>query len=181
MNVEGIKIYCKAAVEKIKNNKKIFLILIVGLAGILLITLDSFDTKRSDDMETYQEPTQKVDFDVYEEKLEAFLENINGVSGVDVMLTFDSSAESVYAVDSEQSESNADENKLERKYKYEHIIVKNGSQENGLKQREIYPKVRGVAVICVGGNNPIIKEQIVSAVSALFDINSNQISVASKA
>ena len=46
--------------------------------------------------------------------------------------------------------------------------------------KEIYPEIRGIAVVCDGGNNPVIKEQLVSILSALFGINTNRISVAAR-
>lgn len=181
MNSDKAKEFFLNLFEKIKNNKKVALILCIGLIGILLIALSSFEVPKKDS-DTVQNMQSKTDVnDVSEEKLERFLSNISGVSNVNVMLTYDTSKEDVYAFDTEQNEIADNENKSERKYKSEHIIVKTGSEESGLKEKEIYPKVRGVAVICQGGDNPIIKEQIVSIVSALFDINSNQISVASKA
>lgn len=180
MNTDKAKEFISRFFEKIKDNKRVALILLVGIIGIALIAFSSFTSPKKVDSTTSEEPKGEIN-DVSEQKLERFLSNISGVSNVSVMLTYDTSKQDVYAFDTEQNESTDSENKSERKYKNEHIIVKTGSEEVGLKEKEIYPKVRGVAVICTGGENPIVKEQIISIISALFDINSNQISVASKA
>ena len=50
-------------------------------------------------------------------------------------------------------------------------------QEEALKTGLLNPKVMGVAVICEGGEDPIVRERIYSLISALFDINTNSISV----
>ena len=42
-------------------------------------------------------------------------------------------------------------------------------------------KIRGVLVICEGGKNPLVREKIIEAVCALFNIPSNKVSVAEMA
>lgn len=166
---------------KILNNKKLIIILTIGFVGIILIAMSSFESEQS---ENQRPNAENKNFSQYQQELQKelgdFLENINGAGEVNVMITFDTGSEKVYAYDTEEN-SNVQDGNEERKYKNEHIIVKNDSGEDGLEIKEIYPKVRGVAVICDNADNSIIKEQIVSAVCALFDINSTQISVASKA
>ena len=66
---------------------------------------------------------------------------------------------------------------MEEKY----IIVDTSQGESGLAIKIIYPKIRGVAVVCSGGDDPIVNSRIKSLVSALFDIGSNRISIARRA
>ena len=66
---------------------------------------------------------------------------------------------------------------VENKY----VIIDNDKGEGGMQLKIISPKIRGVAVLCKGGDNPIVKEQIITAISALFDISTNKISVATMA
>ncbi|MGN1419147.1 MAG: hypothetical protein ACI4W6_07445 [Acutalibacteraceae bacterium] len=168
--------------DKILRNKKLTAILAAGLAGILLIALSSIDNTGEKAKTQDYKQTESLSQSAAEiqTELESFLENIDGTGKVKVMITFETDTETVYAKDTEENSSSQGENE-ERKYKSEHIIIKNDSGESGLEVKQIYPKVRGVAVICENADNPVIREQIVSAVCALFDINSTQISVASKA
>ena len=97
------------------------------------------------------------------------------------MITFDASDENVYAKDTDEEFENNESSPIEQRMKSEYIIIKGSDGEEGLKIKNVYPTVRGVAVVCDGANDPNVKGQIVSVVSALFDINSTRISVAEMA
>mgnify|MGYP000724289646 CR=1 FL=1 len=48
---------------------------------------------------------------------------------------------------------------------------------NPVVLKEIYPKVKGVIVVAQGGDNVEIKNQIISAVMSLLDLDANKIEV----
>ena len=108
------------------------------------------------------------------DRLEKLLEAIDGAGKVKVMITFNTYSETVYAENSEENIGADGETDTSDEY----IIIDGEDGETGLRLKIISPEIKGVAVICQGGNNPVIKEQIISVVSALFDISSNKISVA---
>ena len=110
--------------------------------------------------------------EMYEKKLESLISKIEGVGKVSVMITFETGEESVKASDREESFRNG-----EQKIKNDYIIVDGESGETGMKIKSVYPKVKGVAVVCTGGSDYITKERIISVVSALFDISTTNISV----
>lgn len=162
----------------LKSNKKAVIYLTVGFIIIVLIFISEIPKEENENANSVE--SGSYDY-IDNTKLEKFLENLSGAGNVKVMITYDDSSEHIYACDtSENVNMQADGNK-ESDYKSQHIIIENGNEEDGLVIKEIYPKIRGVAVICDGGNNPLIKEQIIDILSALFDINSNRISVAAKA
>ena len=43
--------------------------------------------------------------------------------------------------------------------------------------KEIYPKVKGVIIVAQGGDNVEIKNQLISAVMSLMDLDANKIEV----
>lgn len=108
-----------------------------------------------------------------EEKLERLCCGINGVRSAKVLVTLDGGSEYVYAENSERRQS-SDSFATVKDY----LIVegKNGSAPVAVS--EIYPKIRGVAIVCTGGDEPVMREKIVSLVSAALGISSNRISVA---
>lgn len=162
----------KQLISKLKNDKKAIIIIAVALSGMLLIMLSETGDK---DTDKYTENTQiTVSERELADEVESFIENINGAGKTRVILTFEALEETVYAVD--RDEDLAADGRYNVKDKY--VIVDSGNKEEGLKLKVVSPKVRGVAVVCEGGDNPLIKGQIISAVSALFDISSNRISVA---
>lgn len=49
--------------------------------------------------------------------------------------------------------------------------------ENGKNTLVLAGRVRGVAVVCSGGNDPVIKERVIGLVCALFDLPMRAVSV----
>lgn len=157
--------------EKLKKDKKLFYALVIGVSGLLLILFSqvgSYDktAKANDGGEAVLSESE------LSEKLENIIEAIDGAGKCKVMLIYEGSYETVYAADESE-----DDTQKEKEY----IIIDSESGEDGLKMKVIYPEIKGVAVVCQGGANPVIKEQIISLVSALFNISSNKISVAKMA
>lgn len=160
-----------ALTEKIMKDKKALFIVALAIAGMLLILFsdDSKDIKELSVSETSSEFTEN-----YEEELQKLISKIEGAGRVSVMITYESGEESVFASDKEESFRNG-----EQKIKNDYIIVDGENGETGLKIKSIYPEIKGVAVVCSGASDPVIKERIVSVVSALFDISTKNISIVS--
>lgn len=169
--------YLKDLYDKLKKDKKSFIILIIALSGIFLIFISGLTAEDENGSKYVSEESFVMSENELSETLEKLIESIDGAGKAKVMLTFKSYNETVYAVNTEEN-INSDG---ERDYTGEYIIIDSSDGEDGLKLKITAPEIRGVAVICHGGNNPVIKEQIVSVVSALFDISSNKISVAAMA
>lgn len=97
-----------------------------------------------------------------EDRIEELCESVEGINGATVLLTLDSSTEYVYGTD-----ANAD-----------FLIVKDSDGEHAIKLCEIYPRIRGVAVVCTGGDSAAVREKVVKLLSASLGIPSNKIEVA---
>ena len=54
-----------------------------------------------------------------------------------------------------------------------HIVPQN----SGLLIKTIEPKIRGVAIACTGGDDVYVQQQIYSAVSALLNVSTSEISI----
>ena len=115
------------------------------------VNLESYS---SDELETY---TERL-----ENKISGFLEKIGGVSNVAVVVTIENSKENVYATEGAN---------------YDYVILNDSSgNQSAVKLTEITATVRGIAVVC-DYKNEEIKQQIISTLSALFNIGTNRISV----
>jgi stage III sporulation protein AG len=172
MNTEELK----NLISKLKADKKLFFVLILGFTGMLLVMLSGGDKK-----EIRGSPVENEHYVISETELavqvEKFISNIKNAGKSKVILTFESYEETVYAVNSDEkadASGNIDRNS-------EYVIIDSGNAESGLEVKLISPKIRGVSVLCEGGENPVVKEQIVTAISVLFDISSNKVSVAEMA
>lgn len=155
-------------VKKIFRIKGITYIILALIAGIMLIVL-SGKKSTSDDGEGTQTtaPESTFSFEEYEKVLEARLakmvNSIDGASGARVMVVIDNS------------------------YKYD-VAEKNGSYmvirdgdggQSGLVLAEYAPSVRGVAVVCAGGDDPTVQKKILSMLASVLDLPTSKIFVAS--
>ena len=168
--------------QKIGNNAKIkiyIIALIICLLAVVLTSLKPFSKANSSGKAQTQE--SETDDSKLNEQLTELISKINGAGRVKVMITYDTSDENVYAKDMDEEFANNENAPVEQRIKSEYIIINGSDGEEGLKIKNVYPTVRGVAVVCDGANDPNVKGQIVSVVSALFDINSTRISVAEMA
>lgn len=153
--------------EKLRKDKKTIFIILIGFLGMVLILFSPSDSKKEKVVDKVE--TVNYNSDNIQDEVEAMIESIKGAGKTKVYITYESDSEHVYAMNVDEK---TDGNDLH--YKSEYIIT---DDENGLILKVIYPKVRGVAVICEGGGDPLVKEKIYSVVSALFDISTNKISV----
>ncbi len=158
--------------EKLKKDKKAFLIILLGLSGMLLISLSELMPEKTDDIKKSSKNIV-VDYNVHErQELERIIGLIEGAGKVSVMITYEGTSESIYASDisSQKNESNSSTDT-------EHIILDKGNIEDGLLLKEIYPKVTGVAVVCEGGGSAAVKNEITMMIKALYNLSSNSICV----
>ena len=92
----------------------------------------------------------------------------SGVGDAHVVVTLDRTGEFVFA-------QNEDENENSKSTDY--VIVNSGEGEEAVLISEIYPKVRGVAVVCTGGNNAAVKKKVTELISSALGISSSKIAV----
>ncbi len=103
--------------------------------------------------------------DELEEKVEQLCLSVSGVRRANVLLTLDTSEEYVMAKD------------VERNGDYQKSVIVD-SASGGIELCVVSPRVRGVAVVCTGGDKPAVKQKIISLVSSALGIDSSKISVA---
>ena len=154
--------------DKIIKDKKSLFIIIIGLSGMLLILFSGSHTV-TDDIEEVIVSDDAFAYDAVLKQVKDLICAIDGVGKAEVVITYENDFETVYATNVNEK-YNGDDIDIDREY----IIT---DDETGLKIKSLYPQVRGVAVVCQGGGNPSVKEKIYSALSALFDISTNKISV----
>ena len=161
----------------IKNDKKILVILILAVLGIVILIISEFAGVSEKSDVTKSQNTSEEYAEVIEKKLSEIITSIDGAGKTKVMVTVETGEENVFAKEVKTSEEN-DEKENRTDYEYEYVVIKNGtSSENGMLLKVIEPDIRGVAVVCSGGDNAAVKENIINTVSAVLDIKTNKISV----
>lgn len=165
-------------VVKKYNLKNYIIVFCIG--AIILIVLSSFsnsetttETIISAEYSTFEEIAQS-----YEEKLAELLSSIDGAGQCQVMLTFENDGFVNYLVEVTTDYQITSDGDISDSYSEEVIIINNqdGADETIVLSRQM-PDVKGVAVVCEGGDNEIVKEQLYSAIKAIFDIGSSKISI----
>ena len=175
-----------ALLKKWKIGRWQAVVLAAGLIGLLLLCVTSLP--KSAGGEAAKNPAQesiRIDLTAYEQQLERRLgEIIGAIAGAGearVMLTLECGSEPIYAVqgktDSKYSYSDSSTEETLSANK-EYVIIGSGAGEQGLVLKMLEPQVRGVAVICRGGDDLIVRQAIVEAVTAVLGVGSNKVSVA---
>jgi stage III sporulation protein AG len=127
--------------------------------------------------------------DTQEAKLKSVLSQIHGVGNVDVMITYESSAEEIPAYDIKRSESKTQEKDNEggtrdiTQEDYDSVLAYKDTAEGGKAPvilKETQPKVRGVLVVAEGAGSVVIRQQIISAVTVVLDVPVHKVEVAQR-
>lgn len=158
------------------------LIIAAGILGIALILLSEFwpkETKTTSAKASAEEFVTKT-----EEKLNQIVGSIQGAGQCQVMVTLENGVEYVYAsqqkVNTDRTEDTAsDSNKISQRDGTEQniIIVDTDNGRQGLLVTEIQPTVKGVVVVCEGGDLPQVQQRIIEAVTTALNISSKRVCV----
>ena len=164
--------------KKITNLRKVGKekLILLAFAGILLICSTYFESVGQEEkVETTSENNEQLL--TYEhtmkEEIKKMIESIDGISDVQVMITFKSGKEKVVQEDSDTSINE----KGDKTIKKTTVILNQNGGENPYVVKEMYPKIEGVAITASGLQLSNKSEEIVNMVAALFDIPVHKISV----
>lgn len=188
-----------------KNLKKDQLLILL-LAGILLMVIavpagktkehasSASDGNTGKTVRGTSDGTDEEAYTTYlEDRLSRILSQIEGAGEVKVMITLKSSAEKVLDKDTEsdqetvmEEDSQGGTRQSSKASKKENTVYASDSdsttQGSGSPyvSKELSPEIEGVVVIADGGGNAVVKENISSAVQALFDIEPHKIRIMKK-
>lgn len=158
-----------------KKRQKIILIALGGVVGVLLLIFGGGFGK---DEDADKEVTSEGDIYTMAEEYAAMLENrvadicsgVDGVSNVEVFVSLAGGYRTVYAYDSQSTSTG---------YKNQLVMSGSGSDKKAVIAAYEYPEISGVGIVCKGADDPTVRAQIISLVSAALNISTNKIYVAS--
>lgn len=156
--------------EKIRENKKLSIIVILGFIAVCLLVASEFISDENKE-ETEKVKTATIEYTYSEEiemKLTSIIMQMHGAGNTKVMVTLESSEEFVYA---QNRNNNSD------KSESEYILIKGDSKEGGMLLKMIAPEIRGVAVVCQGGADATVRQEITDMITSVLNISSNRVSV----
>ncbi|MBQ1388464.1 MAG: hypothetical protein IIY78_02445 [Clostridia bacterium] len=162
------------------------IITVVGVIGLAIIFMSNF-ISNDNTPEQAEPPIETESGGDYKEALETQLEDmlssIEGVGNVKVMVTLDAMGEEVFAIDRSES-TNAETtdgstNRTQQSEENRYVIIRNkdGSEQAVLKKTRL-PEVRGVLVVCDGGDSAVVCERVTSAAAGALGISISKVRVA---
>ena len=171
IEAKGFTDIIKSAIKG--KNAAAFAALALGIVLLLVSgggrsgTGDSVSANEFDELSAYADSLEK--------NLADIISDIDGTGNANVMITFDSSFESIYAYNAGvKGNANTDSRTSEK----ELVLTEgNGREKNPVLVKKLCPKVKGVLVVCKGGNDERVREKIIEAATALFGITSNRVEV----
>ena len=124
----------------------------------------------------------------YEKQLKGLLENIEGVSEVEIMVNLDSTKIKVYEKNlvtgkqiTDESDKSGGTREIEDYSKEsEVVILRQGEKEVPLLIQTKKPEVRGVFIVAKGVDQAQVKKWVIEAVSKVLDVPTHRVSVMSK-
>lgn len=160
----------KNTIVPITQKKKTLLLLLLALLGILLMLLSRCGEDKAG-AQTQNEPSA-LDPALYaeqiEEKVEALCNKIDGVSSAHAVVTLKGGYRAIYATDAQYGSS---------VNKSETVLIGSGSSEKALLIGYENPEIAGIGIVCSGGDDAYVRAEIISMISAAFDLGSNKIFV----
>lgn len=190
----------QGAVKRIQTFR--WLIIIGGL-GVAILILHSFiqvkeltpyeegraSPQPSDQQVFLNKDGQETPFQDYESKYESrlkdILEKVVGVGEVDVMVTIESTEETVVEqnhkdtqqITSEKDQGGATRHVSEITRSGEVVLYEVSGVQAPIVLKKIKPKIRGVVVVAKGAENLVVKQLITQAVQRGLDVPAYRISI----
>lgn len=176
---------------------KLILVLVCGIVLVVLSIPDIIDQnnntgssrKNETDTAISENGSGPSEIDKYTEKMESQIEgvlsHVSGVGNTKIMITVESTAEKIVLKDtpyetetvSETDTSGTTRNKESRKSEETTIYMSDEGDNIPYIVKETLPLVKGVVVVCEGGDDVTVKKEIIEAIQVLFGIESHKIKV----
>lgn len=161
-----LKSISKKLKGSISNYKYVLLILAVGILLMLIPTTKNAEKNVETPVAADLEITQ-------EEKLETILGQIQGVGEVRVLLSTESTGETIYQTDTDITEGNGTENQRNDTV----ILTDADRNQSALIQSSSSPVYRGAVIVCQGGEQPSVKLAVTQAVIKATGLSADRICV----
>ncbi|MGI6175625.1 MAG: hypothetical protein ACOYJC_05595 [Christensenellales bacterium] len=169
--------------EKLIKSKKgleiiIAIVIIAVIIGIYISTLTPNENQSAPQEKAAAQDTEAT----LEQKLVNVLSTIEGAGKVEVMVTFESSAQIIPAMDTQEetveSKNAEGEHLSQSEYKNSKpATVQQSSGSDPLVLQEIMPEVRGAIIIAQGADDIRVKMDLLSAAQTVLKVNADKINV----
>lgn len=152
--------------DKVKAlfHKYKYILLVIAVGIVLMLWPGKNETNETEQIANPSESQSQL-----ETQLETILCKIKGAGRVEVMLTTARGEETVYQLDSDQSDNQT---------RQDTVIISDGQRsQNGLIAQINPPIYQGAIIVCDGADNSTVRLAIVEAVSKATGLGASSISV----
>lgn len=182
MGMNEWKTMADRLVDRVKRLPKTVWV-IVGIAAMVLMAVSEYLPTK-----TTAKTDASWDTNAYTKTLETQLtdivEHIDGAGKCRVMVTLENGVEYVYA-NEKSATSNRTEDVSDTSEKTtvrddnesSYVIVNSSDGKHGLLVTEIQPTVRGVVVVCEGGDDERVRERILKTVATVLNVTSSRVCI----
>lgn len=164
MNEKAVAIF-----GRIKKDKKLIVIISLGLAGMLLLLISGGSGNKTEKENTNEHNVSEIESRI-ERELTELIKSVDGAGKVKVMVTLDSLEERIVA---KNNETGREADSYEEKNEY--VLTETSGDTDGLTLKIITPVIRGVGISCEGADSEIKKREIVKLVCSALGIAENRI------
>ncbi len=171
-------------VKQLFENGKSNIFIIIGFLGILFLSLNTSSKENTPEVldetaDTLEEYRTELEID-----LKNILSKVNGAGEVEVMITFESSWQTIYvkqekSLDDTQVKTHQATSEEIQKSTFEdtYVLVQDGSEETGLVEMKLQPKIQGVIIVSKGAEDISVISNLTNAAKVALDVASNRICV----
>ncbi len=168
----------KGTVVQMKKSGKLWIVLLGAILGLGLLVVGSLDLPfgKGEHKNTATVTDEQGELQAYRQELAreiaSLCSQVRGVGKVQVMVTLSGGYEYVYARDL-QSKTGGESYTWEETY----VLIGSGSAQSPLLLMKKQPAIAGVGIVCQGGADPAVQNELTALVSAAFGIGANKIHV----
>lgn len=164
----------KNIAKKINIGNNGYLIIII-LVGVLFMLFPTNDEKKEKNTHIKNEDVSIN----YQHELEDILSHISGVGDVKVMITYSSTFEKsiAYEKNTNKNEKKDGDNTVNEISSEISAVLSSGEP---FIVKELYPEIQGVLVVANGGDDVLVKQNIINAVTTALNIAPHKVCVVKK-
>jgi stage III sporulation protein AG len=152
------------------SGSKLWMVIIGAALGVLLILLGNHTPKKelqNDASPSFDQEELLLYQDYLEERIVSLCQSVSGVGRVTAIVTLEGGFEDVYATQWESGNET-------------YVILGSGSSASALQISRTMPQIAGIGIVCDGGSNAAIRQELTDLLSAAFDLATHRIYVTTR-
>lgn len=173
--------------KQLEGDRKIRLIVGLGLAGMLCILASQFlSSPQKQEAAAADSFSDAAYIRQMEKRLGDLIEAVEGVGSARVMITLSSSQTTVYAAEEKRQSdllediSGGDKRRMQESMNSQssYILVDQGSgRKEPLISTRLEPEIKGVVVVCPGADSKLVSVRVTDVVTTALGIGANKVCV----